>query len=615
MGKRGNFVGLKIKIIIVFALILAGCAVQERIQKPIIKIIREQRCSPNKWDGIPIDTSIEYRRVAESYYVFEPVRKINSLDDEWQLSFVNNRTAILTYNDNFHQTPIQVTLTNETLANFSSGLSIPFDGHIGCLSFYGNKVYFARSPFGNNPESVTGESNIFVGDFSKNVVSNIEPLPNQINTIYQTWESQPSISPNGKVLFFSSDRVSYKGPDIWFSVLLPNGEWSEPINCGDSINTECDEITPFVTSDGRQLLFSSTGRNNVGGYDLFAANISPGFWEIIEHFDPTKNYDFGSYFSEAVNMRPPTNTSADEIFPTTPTNPNDLLYYSSNQFAKESSVIYRRGGFDIYCRYKITKPKVATQKTKTEEPTLDITAPEKIPEVPKVSIETNYNVFGYVYESSSNRKVSNANLYVFQLDTLTQAFPDISVTPPVVSTFSNEQGYYEVSLLKGLDYQIFAESQKLFFDSKRIRLDLSDTTKNVRLDFYLPIQFVLRINFPLDVYDNPYKFVLDSNGIETNITWEEELDMLALNIINSSKYIKKIVLVGHTDDIASVEYNYRLGLNRVNFVIDQLVKRGVARELLEGKSSGELEPLPQRDGEDLQLYRKRLRRVELQKVF
>lgn len=603
------------KVIIATILLLVGCSIKERIQKPVVKIPREQHCSPNKWDGIPIDTSLEYRRVAESYYVFEPVRKINSLDDEWQLAFVDSRTAILTYDDNNNQVPFQVTLTNETLANFSSGLSVPIDGHIGCFSFHRDKVFFASSPFGKNPGSLTGDCDIFTGDFSRNVISNIEPLPNQINTIYRTWESHPSISPNGKVLFFSSDRVGYKGPDIWFTVLLPNGKWSEPINCGDSVNTECDEITPFVTADGKQLLFSSTGHNNVGGYDLFASNISPEFWEILEHFDPTQSYNFGRYFSGAINLRPPTNTTADEIFPTTPTNPNDLLYYSSNQFAKESSVIYRRGGFDIYCRYKITKPKIAKQKERTEGPMLEIKAPEKLPESPKLAIEPNYNVFGYVYESGSTRKVARANIYVFQLDTLTQTLPDISATPPLISTHSDEQGYYEVSLLKGLDYQIFAESQKFFFDSKRIRLDITDTTRKVRLDFYLPIQFILRINFPLDVYDNPYKFVLDSNGIETNVTWEEELDMLALNIINSSRYIKKIVLVGHTDDIASVEYNYRLGMNRVNFVIEQLVKRGVARELLEGKSSGELEPLPRREGEDLQMYRKRLRRVELQKIF
>jgi outer membrane protein OmpA-like peptidoglycan-associated protein len=125
----------------------------------------------------------------------------------------------------------------------------------------------------------------------------------------------------------------------------------------------------------------------------------------------------------------------------------------------------------------------------------------------------------------------------------------------------------------------------------------------------------MRINFPLDEYQNPYKYTLDSLGTETNRTWEEELHLLTTNILKSKAKIKKIILVGHTDDIASEEYNIQLGRRRVQFVISELIKLGVPQELLEGRSAGKNEPLTRLDNEDISIYRKRLRRVTLEKIL
>lgn len=602
----------KVYLLICF---LLSCSIQERVQKPIIKIQREQKCSPNKWLGLPIDTSYEFRKVADSYYVFEAIKKINTIEDEWQVSFINEKNAILTYNDNQEQIPIMVSFSNETIARMTSGVSLPLDGSIGSFSLLKDKVFLARSPNRISSEELTGNSDIYQGYFSKGVITRVEPLPQNINTNYQTWESHPSISPNGKVLFFTSDRVSYRGPDIWFSIMLPDGSWSDPFNCGDSINTECDEITPFVTPDGYQLLFSSSGHDNVGGYDLFSSNISPEFWKEVENFYPGKTQDFGRFFSKARNLRPPTNTPFDEIFPTTPTNPADLLYYSSNQFSQEQSTIYRRGGFDIYCRYRIKKPKIARVDVPKVEPKLEIKQRELVLEAPELNINPEFELYGFVYDATKYQKIPYANVYVFQMDTLTQSFPDVTTTPPIAKKTCDDKGKYSFTLLKGIDYQVYAEAKNYFYDSKRIRVDLADTLHSMQLDFLLPQLFTLRINFPFDVYDAPYRYVLDSNGVETNISWEEELDLLAFNIINSSAYIKKIVLVGHTDEQGNNEYNYRLGLNRVNFVINQLVKRGVSKDLLEGISAGEEQPLLRRPKEDLESYRKRLRRVEISKIM
>ena len=53
-----------------------------------------------------------------------------------------------------------------------------------------------------------------------------------------SWDSQPSISPDGNTLYFASARGGGKGKmDIWKTTKADNGTWSSPVNLGDSINT------------------------------------------------------------------------------------------------------------------------------------------------------------------------------------------------------------------------------------------------------------------------------------------------------------------------------------------------------------------------------------------
>lgn len=84
------------------------------------------------------------------------------------------------------------------------------------------------------------------------------------------WESQPSISPDGKTLYFVSNRLGGKGKmDIWMSRLTDDGFWGNPVNLGDSINTIEEETSPFIHADNKTLYFSSNGRIGMGGHDLF----------------------------------------------------------------------------------------------------------------------------------------------------------------------------------------------------------------------------------------------------------------------------------------------------------------------------------------------------------
>jgi hypothetical protein len=164
-----------------------------------------------------------------------------------------------------------------------------------------------------------------------------------------------------------------------------------------------------------------------------------------------------------------------------------------------------------------------------------------------------------------------------------------------------------LTLEKDIEYEITAQSEDLFFDTFTINIDGLDTLTQKTHDFYIPVTLMLRINFPTDKYDTPYRFILDSNGIESNITWQTELDNLAKNIIDYTENLSRLLLVGHTDEVGTVEYNDELGQNRVGFVISELIKRGVPARLLLGSSA--------REGESLKMFRMRLRRVELQKTL
>ncbi|MCB9187320.1 MAG: PD40 domain-containing protein [Flavobacteriales bacterium] len=94
------------------------------------------------------------------------------------------------------------------------------------------------------------------------------------------WESQPSISADGKTLYFVSNRSGgLGGMDIWVTRLAPNGEWSVPRNLGDIINTPFSEETPFIHPDGKTLYFTSNGHVGMGGKDIFVTRMdSVGNW-------------------------------------------------------------------------------------------------------------------------------------------------------------------------------------------------------------------------------------------------------------------------------------------------------------------------------------------------
>jgi outer membrane protein OmpA-like peptidoglycan-associated protein len=114
---------------------------------------------------------------------------------------------------------------------------------------------------------------IWFSYFSKGVWAEIKNAGTAING-KNSWESQPSLSSDGKTLYFASSREGGYGElDIWKSVKDYKGNWMPPENLGPDINTKGSEKSPFFHSDGKTLYFSSTGHQGYGGYDIYFSKL------------------------------------------------------------------------------------------------------------------------------------------------------------------------------------------------------------------------------------------------------------------------------------------------------------------------------------------------------
>ena len=104
-----------------------------------------------------------------------------------------------------------------------------------------------------------------------------ENLGFPVNT--DAWESHPSVTADGRTLYFVSDREGgQRGLDLWMTALDDQGYWRVPVNLGAAVNTPGDEVSPFIASDGRTLYFSSDGHPGLGGTDMFVSRQLGDLW-------------------------------------------------------------------------------------------------------------------------------------------------------------------------------------------------------------------------------------------------------------------------------------------------------------------------------------------------
>lgn len=139
-------------------------------------------------------------------------------------------------------------------------------------------------------------------------------IPEKVKGINSNfWEGSMCLSPDEKIIYFSSERQGgYGGRDIYFAQLMPDGTWGNVKNLGPEINTKYNEDAPFVHSDGKTLFFASTGHNTVGGYDIFKSEMKVDKW------------------STPYNVGKPVNTTQDDKFYVVSSD-GERGYYSSER--------------------------------------------------------------------------------------------------------------------------------------------------------------------------------------------------------------------------------------------------------------------------------------------
>jgi outer membrane protein OmpA-like peptidoglycan-associated protein/tetratricopeptide (TPR) repeat protein len=124
----------------------------------------------------------------------------------------------------------------------------------------------------NSGRQVYGSCDLFISEKQGDKWSEPKNMGNLINT--KDWETQASLSADGKTLYFVSTRQGgYGRSDIWKSTCNDRGVWSAPQNLGDKINTAGEENSPFIHVNGKTLFFASDIHLGFGGFDLFKTEI------------------------------------------------------------------------------------------------------------------------------------------------------------------------------------------------------------------------------------------------------------------------------------------------------------------------------------------------------
>jgi outer membrane protein OmpA-like peptidoglycan-associated protein len=205
------------------------------------------------------------------------------------------------------------TTNNEGAPTFApDGRTLVF---VACVDAYGS--------YGPNRQGA-GSCDLFITKRVGTQWRNPVNLPGGVNTMH--WETQPSLSSDGKTMYFIrgiSGRDGSKQQDIYRAFLLEDGSWSKAERLPDIINTPFREESVFIHPDGRTIYFSSDGHPGFGGLDIFMST-----------------QDDDGNWSKPVNLGYPINTAYDE---------NSLLVAANGEiafFASDRAGGY--GGLDLY---------------------------------------------------------------------------------------------------------------------------------------------------------------------------------------------------------------------------------------------------------------------------
>ena len=365
-----------------------------------------------------------------------------------------------------------------------------------------------------------------------------------INT--RNWESQPSISSDGKALFFTSNRKGGKGgKDIWVSYRAADGKWGTPINLGDPINSVEDDQSPFIHADNQTLYFMSNGHPGMGSHDLFFA----------------RKKDEQSWFTPK-NLGYPINTEASEGAFVLSLDGKTAYFASDRNYETEDGVSVfdsgvKGGHTDLYSfeLYAEARPQQVTY------------------------------VKAKVFDAETKKSIS-ANIN----------FVDLNSGEKYVSSITDLDGEFLVCLPIGKDYALNISKEKYLFHSENFALA---EDKSIKDPFLLeiglqPIKETKPVESAAEVATTSPPIVLRNVLFETGSAELKpesfyELNYLRDLMINNPTLV--IQINGHTDNVGSAENNFALSQNRAKAVYNYLIENNIQTARLSYKGFGESKPI------------------------
>lgn len=278
-----------------------------------------------------IDNLPEYFKDTANYFVWKLI--INSPNADFSPVLYNNGMVFASARETKNLVDKKHSWTGQPFLNlyyskgkgntfldvqpFAQDVQIKFNDGPVCFSKDGNEIFVTR----NN----VLKSKVYTSD--DEIVKLKIYHAKMVNGLWKTLEpfqynndnfnsAHPFLSPDGKKLFFASDMPGGKGGMDLYSCDRDTNGWKQPQNLGDKINTEGNELFPYLHDDGT-FLFASNGRDGLGGLDVF--------------FSKMKD----SIYTEAKNMGAPIN-SGDDDFGIAFDNVTNYGYYSSNRELKNA---------------------------------------------------------------------------------------------------------------------------------------------------------------------------------------------------------------------------------------------------------------------------------------
>jgi OOP family OmpA-OmpF porin len=270
-----------------------------------------------------------------------------------------------------------------------------------------------------------GNCDLYYSTLENGSWSKLKNLGKMVNTKH--YEAQPTLSSDGRVLLFISDRPNgIGGLDIYSCIKDENGNWSTPKNLGATINTKENEGSPFLHASGQTLFFASKGHIGFGGYDLYATDIEDGKWQTPR------------------NLGYPINDQMNQL--SMCVSPDGKTGYFSKEEYDASSIMANQSNIWSF----------------------------QVPPELKLGHRSNY-ITGNVYDNITKQPVS-ATMKLINLE-------DAQTKTMVVSRPSD--GKYMVMLAEGSDYAFYAETRGYLFKSISFVYKEMDNIKPITMDIYL----------------------------------------------------------------------------------------------------------------------------------